>query len=127
MNINCEVEDEKTFSKLAAIVVTVSMMANTVCYANETQKVISFSDVPTTHWGYETIMDMTEYGIFKGTTDPVNGVGTFSPEKVIVEGEEYYGTFKTADTTRFLKSQVCITSETSADIRHWMAKRSSKG
>ena len=40
---------------------------------------LTFSDVPKGHWAYDAIMDMTERGMFNGTTTPVNGVGTFSP------------------------------------------------
>jgi hypothetical protein len=40
----------------------------------------SFSDVPSTYWGYNAIMRMAEMGILNGTTTPVNGVGTFEPE-----------------------------------------------
>lgn len=48
---------------------------------------LSFSDVPPTYWGYQTIMAMTEYGLFKGTAEPVNGVGVFSPETLMTRAE----------------------------------------
>ncbi len=48
---------------------------------------ITYSDVPEGYWGYETIMAMTEAGIFKGTREPVNGVGEFSPEKKMTRAE----------------------------------------
>lgn len=41
---------------------------------------ITFSDVPQGHWAYEAVMDMTDRGMFSGTTAPVNGVGTFAPD-----------------------------------------------
>lgn len=40
---------------------------------------LTFSDVPEKHWAHTAIMDMTEKGMFKGTSHAVNGVGTFSP------------------------------------------------
>ena len=51
------------------------------------QNKISFSDVPETYWGYKTIMDMTGKGLFKGTTEPVNNVGTFLPESSMTRAE----------------------------------------
>ena len=41
---------------------------------------LTFSDVPEKHWAHTAIMDMTEKGLFKGTSPAVNGVGTFSPD-----------------------------------------------
>ena len=49
--------------------------------------VTAFSDVPSEFWGYKTIMDMTENGIFKGTEEPVNGIGVFSPDKIMTRAE----------------------------------------
>ncbi len=49
--------------------------------------VTAFSDVPSEFWGYKTIMDMTEKGIFKGTEEPVNGIGVFSPDKIMTRAE----------------------------------------
>lgn len=48
---------------------------------------ISFSDVPAAYWGYTTIMRMTSTGMFQGTSEPINGVGTFMPEKVMTRAE----------------------------------------
>ena len=47
---------------------------------------LTFSDVKSNHWAYAAIMDMTERGMFSGTTTPVNGVGTFSPDSVMTRG-----------------------------------------
>jgi len=55
--------------------------------AADTYGITSFSDVAADYWGYDTIMDMTERGLFKGTTEPINGVGTFSPEKTMTRAE----------------------------------------
>lgn len=42
---------------------------------------LTFSDVPENMWCYASVMAMTEAGLFSGTTTPVNGVGTFSPQE----------------------------------------------
>ena len=47
----------------------------------------SFSDVKTTHWAHNAIMDMVEMGLFAGTTTPVNGVGTFSPDTLMTRAQ----------------------------------------
>lgn len=48
---------------------------------------LSFSDVPSSHWAYKNIMAMTSKGLFSGTTTPVNGVGTFAPDKTMTRAE----------------------------------------
>ena len=78
---------KKVLNIVVTGIVTLSLIASLVCHANDIQKVTSFSDVLPAYWGYETIMDMTEYGIFNGTTTPVNGIGTFSPEKTMTRAE----------------------------------------
>lgn len=50
-------------------------------------EVTSFSDLPETHWAYHNVMEMVKSGIFNGTSAPVNGVGTFSPDKYMTRGE----------------------------------------
>lgn len=52
-----------------------------------TANLSSFSDVPSTHWAYKNIMAMTSKGLFSGTTTPVNGVGTFAPDKTMTRAE----------------------------------------
>lgn len=49
--------------------------------------VTSFSDVPSTHWAYSSVMEMTKQGLFSGTTTPVNGVGTFAPAATMTRAE----------------------------------------
>lgn len=39
---------------------------------------LTFSDLP--DWCYDSVMAMTENGLFSGTTTPVNGVAKFSPD-----------------------------------------------
>lgn len=48
---------------------------------------IKFSDLPESHWAHDTVVNMTLAGLFKGTTEPINGVGTFSPEKEMTRAE----------------------------------------
>ena len=54
------------------------------CYAEEVK---SFSDLPEDHWAYPTVMEMVQKGLFNGTSTPVDGVGTFSPDKAMTRGE----------------------------------------
>jgi len=49
--------------------------------------VTSFSDVPRSYWGYDTIMEMTKSGLFQGVKEVVNGVGEFAPEKTMSRAE----------------------------------------
>ena len=46
----------------------------------ENRTKLIFVDVPSSHWAYKPIMNMVNKGIIAGTTTPVNGVGTFSPD-----------------------------------------------
>lgn len=47
----------------------------------------SFSDVPNAFWAHDAIMDMVDRGMFTGTSTPVNGVGTFSPDSVMTRAQ----------------------------------------
>ena len=47
---------------------------------------LTFSDVPSDHWAAQPILEMTEQGLFSGTTAPVNGVGTFAPDATMTRG-----------------------------------------
>lgn len=53
--------------------------------ANSTLK--SFSDVPRSHWAYDSIMAMAQRGMIAGTTTPVNGVGTFAPNATMTRAQ----------------------------------------
>ena len=66
------------------MVLATALSTVTPCFAAE---VTSFTDHSPTHWAYSTVMDMVDKGLFNGTTAPVNGVGTFSPEKPMTRGE----------------------------------------
>ena len=78
---------KKILSKIVTGAVTLSLLASLACHANITSGITSFSDVIPGTWEYETIMEMARLGIFKGTAEPVNGVGTFSPKNVMTKAE----------------------------------------
>lgn len=59
----------------------------TTATADTTGTALIFSDVPSTHWAHSAITNMTSKGLFSGTTTPVNGVGTFSPDKTMSRAE----------------------------------------
>lgn len=48
---------------------------------------LSFKDVPSSHWAYKPIMNMVNKGIISGTTQPVNGVGTFAPDSPMTRAQ----------------------------------------
>lgn len=70
---------KRTISKAISIVLVVSMLAslNIVAFA---ASVTGYKDVPTTHWAYDAIMEMTSREMFSGTAAPQNGIGVFSPD-----------------------------------------------
>lgn len=68
-----------------AMLLTLALCSSLLINAHA--ETITFSDVPANYWGYDTIMKMTEKGLFKGTTEPVNGVGTFAPEQPMTRAE----------------------------------------
>lgn len=51
------------------------------------EKVLCFSDVPKSYWGYDSIMDMTNRGYFTGTGEIIDGVGIFEPESIMTGAE----------------------------------------
>ncbi len=73
-------------NKILILMITAILLV-TSCIAAEATEILAFSDVPEGYWAYETIMEMTEAGLFKGTTEPVNGVGTFSPTRKMTRAE----------------------------------------
>ncbi|MBE6622766.1 MAG: S-layer homology domain-containing protein [Ruminococcaceae bacterium] len=75
------------FIKTGSFLMILMLLATVSCGGVGAESILEFSDVTTDYWGYQTIMDMTEKGIFKGTTEAVNGIGTFSPEKVMTRAE----------------------------------------
>lgn len=69
---------------LLAAAVSVCLLTVPALAAGE---VTSFSDVPEGNWAYAAVMDMVEQGMFNGTSTPVNGVGTFSPNRAMSRAE----------------------------------------
>ena len=55
--------------------------------ADRTVTVTTFSDVPQSHWAYGAIVKMARQGLFSGTSTPVNGVGTFSPNATMTRAQ----------------------------------------
>ena len=47
----------------------------------------SFKDVHSSFWAYDAIMSMTEKGLFAGTTEPIDGIGTFNPNGVMTRAQ----------------------------------------
>ena len=47
----------------------------------------SFSDVSPDHWAYNSIMATTSRGLFTGTSTPINGIGTFSPDAIMTRAQ----------------------------------------
>lgn len=71
--------------RITALLLTLTLCSSLMVTA--LAKTITFSDVPASYWGHKNIMQMTKDGLFKGTTEPVNGVGTFDPEKTMTRAE----------------------------------------
>ena len=67
---------------ILSAILTLSALPQAAYAAN-----IKFSDVTESHWAYSTIRDMTAKGFFNGTSEPVNGVGTFSPSSTMSRAE----------------------------------------
>ena len=76
---------------ISVVRATLGIKADTVTAQNSksvvNEKVTSFKDVPKTHWAHSAIMDMVDMGMFAGTTTPVNGVGTFSPDTTMTRAQ----------------------------------------
>lgn len=66
------------------IAVMLAFALNTsVCASDITE----YRDVPQTHWAYAAIMEMTDREMFSGTSVPVNGIGTFSPDSTMTRAQ----------------------------------------
>lgn len=66
--------------QLKTLLLTAVMAALLATGASAAETVKAFSDVPESHWAHSAIMTMVQGGLFNGTTEPVNGVGTFEPD-----------------------------------------------
>lgn len=53
----------------------------------QTSTGLTFKDVPSNHWAYNSIMILTEKGIMNGVKTPVNNVGEFAPDAHLTYGE----------------------------------------
>lgn len=68
--------------RFTALVLTmVSVISMMTVNANAAQ--LTFKDVKQNNWYYKEVMEMTAQGLFKGTTEAVNGVGTFDPQGIM--------------------------------------------
>lgn len=69
------------------------MLISTTAFADFTISIsnpenrLTFSDLPSTHWAYKDVMIIANKGIIAGTTEPVNGVGTYNPSGNVTVGE----------------------------------------
>ena len=50
----------KIFSRIMTGIIILSLLAMPACHVNDARKVTTYSDLPKTHWGYETIMYVTD-------------------------------------------------------------------
>lgn len=67
---------KKIITLILALALTLSM--STAAFAAE---LLSFRDIPSTHWAYNDIMRSVELGLVQGTKAPdKNGVGAFNPD-----------------------------------------------
>lgn len=80
----------------------------------EQTSVISFSDIPSTHWAYNDIMTIANKGIITGTATPVNGVGHYDPSGIVTLGQML------AISTRLVASDYLDKAE--ATSNHWASK-----
>lgn len=73
-------------NKFVSLFITMLLL---LCLSIDTaaESVINFSDVGKDHWAYAAIMDLTELGLLKGTSEAVNGVASFSPDKTMLRSE----------------------------------------
>ena len=59
----------------------------TVTQQAKAKSSITFSDVKAGDWFYDPVMTMAEMGLIGGTTTPVNGVGTYSPDATMSKAQ----------------------------------------
>ncbi len=70
---------------ILSLLITTTLLSSSLMVSAE--KVHSFKDVSKTHWGYNSIMAMTELGYFAGKGEIVNGVGVFAPNDTMTRAE----------------------------------------
>ena len=71
---------KKSLSALLALLLIFTCVI--VAIPDEADASMSFSDLPSSHWAYESVKKMQEKGIIKGYPD-----GTFGPAKTVTYGE----------------------------------------
>ena len=76
---------KKTVSFILAVIMVVALSISAL--ATDQGSTLTFSDVKEGSWYYDAVMEMTRRGIFAGMTEPVNGVGTFSPDSTMTRNQ----------------------------------------
>ena len=72
--------------KFLICVLMMAMLMSSVITASAST-VTSFSDVKPSDWFYSFVMPVVEKGLLSGTSTPVNGVGTFSPNQPMTRAQ----------------------------------------
>lgn len=75
-------KQKRFISLILSLSLAISLVTSAIA-----SEIKSFSDVPSSFWAYDAIMDMVDRGMFAGTSTPVNGVGTFSPNSVMTRAQ----------------------------------------
>lgn len=87
-----------------------TMLLSTTAFASS--DIVTFSDLPSTHWAYKDVMTIANKGIIAGTTAPVNGVGTYDPNGTVTLGQFL------AIATRLVASDKIV----EGNYAHWASK-----
>ena len=90
---------KKRIKRIVAFLIVLGMQIPTICLAADNQNSIVYTDVPSTHWAFEAIDDMTSRGLFNGTASEGDGTATFSPDAEMTRAQFI------AVLTRFLYAQ----------------------
>lgn len=101
---------KKITSLLLAFIFVLSGSASAFIITVTPSDRTTFSDMPSSHWAYRYVMLMSDKGIIKGTSAPVNGVGTYSPNGKVTVGE-----FLTIATRLVAKDKI----KTNSSFSHW--------
>ncbi len=73
--------------KLLSLFISVLLLLGSLQLSVFGSTITAFRDIPPTRWSYAEIMEMTEMGLFTGTSAPVNGAGEFSPHTSMTRAE----------------------------------------
>lgn len=94
---------------------------------NITPSDITFSDINKDDWYYETVMEMTKLGLFKGKTEAVNGVSMFCPDDTITSAEFMAVLIRMIfpviekDDSKWYKQNIYTNERTESDEKPWYA------